>query len=174
MNLTLSRKHIFLSGIVIILLFITINRISMMAGSATAAGKVVSIKTGSYQRSYVYNGGYHSAGSYSAPVIQFETDNSTITFTGERNVELEYGAPVTVIYKKANPTDAWVYSFSGFWMAPLIYGLIPLLVLAAAVYSFLSKKDRLQIAIGKTMKVGLTSTAQPEPAHCINQIPHKH
>jgi len=115
-----------MTGCGLLIIFISLNRIHFLIGSKFATGKVVR---------------WRQYRAYSTPIIQFTDANYLITFAGEANTDLETDDPVTVIFKKDDPTDAQVFSFAGFVMRPMIYALIPLMLLAAAVYSFLDPRD---------------------------------
>ncbi|NTW91461.1 MAG: hypothetical protein HGA35_06005 [Erysipelotrichaceae bacterium] len=56
---------------------------------------------------------------------------------------------IKIIYKVDDPNSAYVYSFNGFWLAPLMWSIIPLLFICAALFSFFNKEDCFLITIGK-------------------------
>ncbi len=84
-----------------------------------------------------HRNGYRSSFS----IIRFYTeDGNEFTFSAERNYELPIGEKVKVIYKE-DGTDAEVFSFIGFFLSPMIYGLTPLILWAAASLSFIAKGE---------------------------------
>ncbi len=143
-------------------IYLVLNRVDYMIGSETTTGNVIRIKK------------WYSRGSYSAPVINFKTELYNVTFQGETNMDVEVGDKVKVIYKTEYPSDAEVFSFVGFWLAPLLYCLVPLMVLAAAVFTFLEKNTSYNIYVGRGMKFSKSKivekyslTNQP----IINELP---
>ena len=174
MTLRLSRNQLFLAGTGIILFFIVLNRLVYISGSAITTGKVIGIQYGNSRSNYVYSSNRYREGSYSFPVIQFNADSLRITFSGEHNVDLAAGETVSVIYKKKDPSQAKVYSFSGFWMAPLLYGLLPLLILAAVVFSFLEPKDHIQLIAGGKIKFGKTAVPAEQLPQQENKTSYAH
>jgi hypothetical protein len=131
--------RLYLCGIGIILFYLALNRLSEVANSNFVKGWVVNeIKWG--------NGTLgETEGFFTAPVVQFVKGQKVITFQGETNTSYHKGQSVTVIYKKENVTSAKIYSFTGFWLAPLLYCLLPLLLLTALVFSFF-KSDAIIVA----------------------------
>ena len=84
-------------------------------------------------------------GFFTAPVVQFVKGNKVVTFQGETNTSYHKGQSVTVIYNKENINTAKIYSFTGFWLTPLLFCLLPFLLLTAIVFSFF-KQDAIIVA----------------------------
>lgn len=149
MVIKLTRMQVFYTSLAMMLLGLLIYKLSFIIGSETTTGEVVGIKS--------WSTGGRYPGTYSAPVVKFHTDQYTITFQGETNMDIYYGDQVTVIYKTDDPTDAFIYSFVGFWLVSLIYcSIFYLLLIATAIFSYLKKGESLQINISKKMKIHKT------------------
>lgn len=145
MKISLNRNKILLIAIAIVFIFLIINRLNKIQKSSFTTGKVKGTEIIKSRR-------YNSEISRYA-VIEFGFNGDTIQFGGEQNVDYELGEEVKVIYSNDNPEKAKVYSFAGFWLAPLLYCIIPIWLLAALVLSLLSKDDKVIIKIGKNISV---------------------
>ena len=131
------------------LLGLLIYKFSFIIGSETTTGEVVGIKSWSTRGRY--------PGTYTAPVVKFNSKAYEVTFQGETNMGVQYGAKVTVIYKTDDPTDAFIYSFVGFWLVSLMYCCIfYFLLIATAIFSYIKKDESLEINISKKMKIHKT------------------
>lgn len=149
MAIKLNRNKLFLIGLGIIFVFLLLNRIDYIFGSATTVGKVIYVKNWTYRSS-----------RFTAPMVQFQTETQEITFQGETNMNLKNGETVDVIYKTNNPTNAEVYSFVGFWLSPLLYCILPLIFLVAIIFSFLTDSDVFVVNIGKPFTIRKTTLMQ--------------
>lgn len=146
-TIKLNRNKIYFLSVVIILLFVIINRINFIYESNFAEGKVIQmVNRSSYST-------LHGVTAYAVPVIKFRDGYSDITFEGERNADITVSETVKVVYKKDDPEKAEVFSFGGFLAPVLIYALLPLLLISAAVFSFLDSKELIVIDYEKFYKL---------------------
>lgn len=149
MTIKLTRMQVFYISLAMMLLGLLIYKLSFIIGSETTTGEVVGIKSWSTRGRY--------PGSYSAPVVKFNAQKHDITFQGETNMDIQYGEKVTVIYKTDDPTDAFIYSFVGFWLVSLMYcSIFYLLLIATAIFSYLKKDESLRINISRKMMIHKT------------------
>lgn len=112
-----------------------LNRWEYIKGCRIVEGKVIGMQ-------------HHS--SFSVPLIEYSVDSTmVIRFYGESNMNLSTQSKVKVIYKIDNPNEAVAYNFIGFWLAPLIYTLLPFIILVSLVFSFLTKRQHFIIRFGK-------------------------
>lgn len=114
----LSKKQFF--GILFGLLLtpFLIYRLSWIAGSATANGKMRFMgKTISGQITSIY------------PVISFTTGADTVWFNGEGDNTMQPGDNVPVRFQKQDIHDARINTFSGIWMDIVIIAGIPSVML---------------------------------------------
>jgi hypothetical protein len=157
MTLKLNRNKLFTLGLFIIVIFLSINRLNRFIGAGFTEGQVVEIIKSSNRISYnSYDNSYdrlNAQTNYNFPIIQFSTKSLSFKFQDISNSNVKIGEKVKVIYKKNNPENAEVFTFWGFLFSPILYCLIPLLVLAAAVYSFLSKSEFIEITLEKNFKI---------------------
>jgi hypothetical protein len=146
MTIKLNRNKLFLIGVGIVFIYVLLNRVDYIFGSNITTGEIVRIRSWSGNRS-----------SYTAPIVKFSTETNEITFQGTTNMDASEGETVDVIYKANDPTNAEIYSFVGFWLSPLIYCILPLILLTAASFSFLTASDMLIFNIGKKFTVTKTT-----------------
>ncbi|MGZ4034362.1 MAG: hypothetical protein ACXVPU_09430 [Bacteroidia bacterium] len=158
----LNRNKIFAIGVIIVLLFITVNRLDFIIGSKFTSGKVIKIHKWEGRRSQWF-----------APVIQFSDDKYIYTFEGETNSDLGVGEEVSVVYKLADPLNARVFSFVGFILSPMIYSLIPFALLAAAVYSFIEPYETVTINMQGISRNKSTGPVQFKNTHINKSIDTK-
>lgn len=138
MTFKLNRKNIFFIGLALTFVYLILNRLDYIFASQTTIGQVVEIQ---------YEGGF------SVPIINFSPSDTSVSFKGVANMNLGLGDIVSVVYKTNDPSNAEIYTFTGFWLTPLLYCLIPLMLLMAIVFSFLSKKQTFTIHIGKQIRL---------------------
>ncbi|HNQ68669.1 MAG TPA: DUF3592 domain-containing protein [Bacteroidales bacterium] len=140
MTISLNRSKILIIAIITVFAFLAINRIDRIRKSTITTGKVSGVEI---RKSKWNHGEDRSA------LIQFEYNGDTIHFRGEQNVQYELEEEVRVVFQNDNPNNAKIYSFAGFWLAPLMYCIIPLWLLSALVLSLFDKSDKVIIKLGK-------------------------
>ncbi len=145
MTIKLKRNNILYIGIAIIAIYLILNRVDYIFNGNITTGYVVDEKVWVSADSTVI--------TQTAPIISFNTNSEMHTFQGEINSSFDIGEKVQVIYKTENPSKAKVYNFTGFWLTPIIYCLIPLILIAAAIFTFLKKTDVIVLEIGKRIKI---------------------
>lgn len=149
MIINLTRMQVFYVSLSMMLLGLLIYKLTFIIGSETTTGEVIKVKSWSTRGRY--------PGTYTAPVVKFNTDQYEVTFQGETNMDIKYGDKVDVIYKTDEPTDAFIYSFVGFWLVALMYcSIFYFLLIATAIFSYLKKGESLEININKKMKIHKT------------------
>jgi len=142
----LNRNHVFIIGVGIIILYIFINRYYFIFRSNFVKGEVVSIDNWSPQEKY--------AGPNSVPVVQFLVNNHKVIFKGEAGLGYKTGDTLDVIYLKSRITNAYIYSLKGFWIPGALWvGLFPLMLLIAAVYSFIESTDTVFVDFNYILRI---------------------
>lgn len=121
-----------------------LDRFEYILSSSTTSGRVIEINKWTTRGKY--------GGTYSAPIIKFSTDKYIITFQGVANMKAYLGEKVTVLYDDSNPIKASVYNFVGFWLTPLIFFLIPIMVITAFVFSFFKRNVIYSLELGKKIR----------------------
>ena len=127
MKIFINRNKLFLIGIIIILFFVFLNKMRFLINSESATGHLIKME--------IHNGGNLF------PIIGYTAKGYDVQFAATDNMTIENPKSVKVIYDPDNLTDAKVFTFQGFLLPGLMYGIIPLIFLAAAVYSFIDKDE---------------------------------
>ena len=140
MKIRLNRFQIFMLGIFMILLYVFLYRVKFIRNSELTRGIVIDKKE---------VGGLRTGGGQIAPIIAFYYDGYQYRFPAELNLNIERGDIVDVIFNLDDPTEAMVYSFSGFWLAPLLYAIFPFILYVAAIYSFIKRGQQFVIPLWK-------------------------
>ncbi len=135
----LNRSRLFMTGLIIIFFYLVLNRINFTKDTSLTKGVVIGLK------------GWSRRGpAYSPPMVLFRSrSGEEITFHGETNSAYMEGDTVPVIYKNDDPSNAHINTFTGFWLGPLIYSILPLMILTAVVFSFMNERDFLIIDLGR-------------------------
>jgi len=137
----LRRKHLFIFGIICILLFMAENRLIFLITGTITQGEIIDI-------AYIDNPGRYS-GAESAPIIQFTVQDQNYRFEGRLFSDYKIGNKVKVIYAKGNPAKAYMFNFSDFWLSPFLWGFLLFIVMSAAVFSFFTSTDIITIHLWK-------------------------
>jgi len=129
----LSRKKFLIIGFSVFLFYFLLNKLSFFIGAEYAEGRIV----------------YFAGNKNPCPVVKFQYRDTVYTFTGDQSFDDYTDKKVEVIFKKDNPLEAKIYSFFGFWWTGIIYGLLPLLIVAAFLLSYLEKDEILVLNYSK-------------------------
>lgn len=154
MTITLTRQKLFFNGVSILLVYLFISRVNFIMGSEVTTGVV----TGKSSSATVTRG-IHTV-TIVTPRVTFYAGSEKYVFYGEQDMPVMINQEVPVIYKKSNPAKARVYSLTGFWLPPLIWGIIPLMLFSAAIFSFMDPADNLIFKFGKEKLPGTGSIVQ--------------
>lgn len=136
-----KRKHLFIFGLVIIISIALINRLSFIHKSNFTKGVVVNIMQ------WTTTGKY--GGVNYTPIVKFMANSDSVFFKGLTNSDYNLGDTVRVVYYKSDPHMAKIYSFEDFIYPVLLYCILPIMLLAAAVFSFIGPTDKLIVNTGK-------------------------
>jgi len=145
MVIKIARSHIWYVSIFLVLLFLVINRLNNVYKSHITDGVVIGHK--------IWENETFPEDTEIAPIVEFYTEDTRITFTSQRNLNYEINDKVNVIYKEKNPHNANIYSFYGFWLEPLILSFIPITIISALIFAFISKKDIIEISRKSNKKI---------------------
>jgi hypothetical protein len=149
MQFTLNRNQLLLTGMGIICFYLVLNRAEFMWGSETAVGKVLAYDI-------------RTPASYSHSVITYTTKSgAVITFCGPSNYEIPAGETVKVLYLVDKPDTAYVFTFKGFWLLPIIYTFFPLMVFVSFILSYLKERDNITFNISRAFSIRRTRSAKP-------------
>lgn len=121
----LSRQSFFLLLLVVVLLPLPAYKVFWLAGTRETTGTM-------------YFTGHGNLGSVlgisTYPVIWFKNGNDTIFFNGNVDVPLRPEEKISIRYRKSNPPDAKINSFTCIWGDTLAYELGPLLILLVVFF----------------------------------------
>lgn len=76
------------------------------------------------------------------PVIIYSIKDSTYQFMDREGSSYELNDELSLLVRNNNPDDTMLYTLSSFWLYPLFYLILPLLLWSAFVLSFIGKQDR--------------------------------
>jgi len=142
-EISINRKHLFLIGFTVIILIALTNRLNFIFKSNFTQGVVVQIKKLSY------NGKTDDLNT--VPVVRFVANNDIYYFNALTNSHYQYGDTVRVVYHKSEPSKAKIFGFEDFIYPVLLYCIVPIMILGAAVFSFIKPKDKLLINLKKIL-----------------------
>jgi hypothetical protein len=151
--LKLRRHHVFHIGIITIGIYLFLFRSDYIFDGVKTEGEVVGMVKARGKQSY-----------YTVPVINFTKGDKVYRFKGVENMDVFVGEIVQVIYIEDEPSKAKVHTFLGFWFTPLIYAIFPLMLLAAAAYSFLSPSHVIFLDLKKLFGISKKGNNQDNKA----------
>lgn len=104
---------------------------------------------------------HYSRGRYGGksvyPVVKFISGDYEVSFEAGENLNYKIGDKVTVVYTRSDITNARIFSFSGFWLPGLLYGLVPFIFLTGIVFSFMDDNDTIEIRFDKSFSIRKTT-----------------
>ena len=92
----------------------SLSSLRFLFGSATAQGTIVQVKDDPYQRN----------GRAWYPVVEYQVDGRTYTYTGVGSESSSYsvGQKVPIVYRPEHPDSARIHSFADLWLIPVFFG----------------------------------------------------
>lgn len=134
--LKLSRTKLILAGLVIMLLIYISGRLFHIVGSETITGKFAFyIEEVVKEEQVVF------------PIIEYTIKDSTYQFRAKENTKYEEGETVPVLLKNKNPDLPLLYDLNSFWLFPLFYFLLPLLIFISFIMSYIGKNEKIEISL---------------------------
>ena len=140
MKIKLTRSNLFIACITVILLFLAVNRLNNILKSEITEGVVIGHK--------IWENKTFPEDTEISPIVSYKVDDEIYDFTAQRNLKYETGQSIKVIFRKKHPENAYIYSFSGFWLSPILYCLIPIILLSALIFTLISKNDIIVVSFG--------------------------
>lgn len=122
-----------MSGFIIVALYFSLNRINDISKSEFSYGTIIGVKE---WRNKIF-----PEDSEEASIVQFFYENQEIIFDAKRNIKYENGKEVKVIFRKKTPNNAKIFSFTGYWLEPIIICLVPIILYSALILSLIGKFD---------------------------------
>ncbi len=137
LKLSLNRDSLFLTGTLIIVAFVLVNRFDIWLNYQTTTGKCLN---------YIGQPIPQYSGGQPCNYLEYHVNGNKYYLRNFSN-SLEGQEVVRVYYDSDNPEDAYTIHFFNFWWIPLLTGFIVILLLVALVYSFLGKRFVMQINV---------------------------
>ena len=135
----LSRKHLYLLGIITILAFGGISFLNKVLESSITNGKIVANG---------YFVGKKGSTSQLHSLVEFNIRGEKIQFLGKQ-LSYEVGQDVKIIYPKENPQKAEIFSFLETYFPILVFSVLPLILWTAFVYSYFNKDTNIILRFWK-------------------------
>lgn len=108
----MKTKRIYRIGIFIIIFICLAKPLAYVLIGEIAVGKVIGTEI-------KHTLGIKYPGKYISSVIEFEFENTKVTFVGEKNLKINYGETVSVIFLPSSPEKAKIFSFLGLFNSSL-------------------------------------------------------
>ena len=129
MTIQLSRTQVFLSVVFVLHFFFFFNNYFLLISGETTQGEVSHYETTGRR------------GRYTRAIIYFDYGNFTYRFSGNINVKYS-SSEVTILFDPNDPTNAYEYSFFGFYFERLLYLVLLCLVFILPLIITKIKKNR--------------------------------
>lgn len=134
--LKLSKIQAILIGLGVILLIYSIDRVRHIIGSETLTGKFV------FDIDETVNGEL-----VSFPIIEYHVKDSIYQFRAKRDTHYKPGQPVPVLLENKDPDTPLLFTIGSYWMYPLLYYILPVLLWVSFITSYVGKNEIIEIRI---------------------------
>ena len=81
------------------------------------------------------------------PIIEYTIKDSTYQFRAKENTTYEEGETVPVLLENNDPDFPLLFDIGSFWLYPLFYFLLPLLLWVSFAISYIGKNEIIEIGI---------------------------
>jgi len=120
----------FFLGIGIIALFYFINRARYIIGSEKIAGTFA-----------FYVEEETPEGKLFYPIIEYTNKDSVFRFKANEGTSYKVNEKVPVLLQNGDPNRPLLYTFGAFWLYPLFYWILPVIIWAAFSLSYINKNE---------------------------------
>lgn len=134
--LKFTKTKLILSGLGIMLLVYSTDRFRHIVGSEVITGKFAFYIDEVVKEEQVV-----------FPIIEYTIKDSTYQFRAKENTQYEDGEIVPVLLINRSPDLPLLYDLSSFWLYPLFYFLLPLLIWISFTLSYVGKNEIIEIGI---------------------------
>lgn len=132
----INRMMCFVAGLFIIALFYFCNRLQFIIGAEKINGHLLAYeKVETPQEILVY------------PVVEFEYKGEAHSFHGRENSSLEFDKEIPLLIRDEDPSAPLIFTLKSFWLYPLFYALLPLVLWSAFSLSYIAKGEYVQIGL---------------------------
>ena len=134
--LKLSKIQALLLGLGLILLIYFGERASHIIGADIIRGEFV-----------FYIDEVVDAEKVSFPIIEYAAKDSVYQFRAKRDTHYEVGQTVSVLLENKNPDTPLLFTAGSFWLYPLLFYVLPLLIWISFITSYIAKNEIVEIRI---------------------------
>lgn len=131
----LSKIQCLFFGLALILLGYSINRLRHIIGSEKVTGKFV-----------FYIDETVNQENMSFPIIEYVMPDSVYQFRAKENTHYEPGETVSVLLENKDPDHPLLYTVGSFWLFPLVYLILPVLLWVSFILSYINKNEIVKIS----------------------------
>jgi hypothetical protein len=131
----LNRMQCFLIGIGIIFLFYFLNRTKYIFNSEKVQGKFI----------FYVSENDSLEGKLFYPVVEYEVKGKVYRFRGREGASYELNEELPVLLKDHDPERPVLYTIGSFWLYPLFYVILPVIIWAAFSLSYVNKNEKVVI-----------------------------
>ena len=132
--LKLSKTKLILSGLVLMLSVYFLERFRLIIGSEKITGTFV-----------FYIEEIVKEEKVNFPIIEYNIKDSTYQFRAKENTTYEEVETVPVLLINKSPNLPLLYDLSSFWLFPLFYFFLPLLIWVSFTMSYVGKNEIIEI-----------------------------
>lgn len=131
----LNKIQCFLLGVGIIFLFYFLNRVNLIIGGEKVKGTFV----------FYVEDNDTTEGKLVYPVIEFQYRNSVYKFKGREGSSFMLNQNLPVLLKHKDPDKPLLFTVGAFWLYPLFYLILPVLLWSAFSLSYITKNEVVKI-----------------------------
>jgi hypothetical protein len=133
-----SRTKFLITGFILIFGVYTANRFSHIIGSDKIEG------------TYVFDiEEERPEGKVVVPIIEYQIKDSVYQFRAQEGTSYETGQKVNILLQGKDHDQPLLYTVGSFWIFPLVYFILPIILWTAFALSYLGKNEGLQISFRK-------------------------
>jgi hypothetical protein len=133
----LNKVQCFLSGVAIIFIFYFLNRAKIITGAEKVKGTFV----------FYVEDNDTAEGKLFYPVIEFKYKEKVYRFKGREGTSYELNQEIPVLLEHKDPDKPLVFTTGSFWLYPLFYLILPLIIWSAFSLSYVTKNEVVEINI---------------------------
>jgi hypothetical protein len=131
----LNKTQCFIAGFGILFLFYFLNRAKFIIGSEKVAGTFV----------FYVEDNDTTEGKQFYPIIEFKYKDSVYRFKGREGSSYKLNQKLPVLLKNKNPDKPMLFTLESFWLYPLFYMILPVIIWSAFSLSYVTKNETLEI-----------------------------
>jgi hypothetical protein len=133
--LRINKIQCLLLGLGVIFLFYFLNRLNHILSSEKVNGTMV----------FYVEDNDSLEGKLFYPVIEFKYKDSLYRFQGAEGSSYEINESIPVLLKQDDPERPLLFTLQSFWLYPLFYVILPVMLWAAFSLSYVNKNEVVEI-----------------------------